>query len=482
MGAQKKCHLLIGTIISFLFCLLITYLILDEYYFSEKEKKKNKIDSDILWVGILLIISIIIWLYLLYKTFKKDIKFILVSKQKSSDNNINNINSEINNFIKRAEYKFTKTRIKRKNFWEEKNLKKKITCITVLNNSKILLGFSEGSIMLCLIDNNYELKQIFSFNKYKDKKILYISESLKYKNEFMISIKANLKPLKLIKFNLDYKYSLIKVLARDKAYLVLKEFGNKKWKNVYKIISYENGQFLIIDRKGIYIKEKINVFNHDDSELECDEYQITHEYIINNESNREIYDVIKIDEESFASLERENNLPNLHFYKLHNLQKERDYIPNIITSRSLSNRLCHINQFLLAVFDSNEIIIINAKSKQKVKNIKLENIQKSGFDSFYDGNIIFIINRLINGYQVPHIVKLNIINENEKEDNSYNLINMTQYYKNEEERKELIGSKIKVLKCLKNRGILIFANSQGKLFIWEDNNINKETIKINNLY
>ena len=42
----------------------------------------------------------------------------------------------------------------------------------------------------------------------------------------MISIKANYKPLKLMKFNLDYKYSLIKVLARDKAYLVLKEFGN----------------------------------------------------------------------------------------------------------------------------------------------------------------------------------------------------------------------------------------------------------------
>ena len=99
----------------------------------------------------------------------------------------------------------------------------------------------------------------------------------------MISFKMNFRPLKLMKFNLDYKYSLIKVLARDKAYLVLKEFGNTKWKNIFKILSFQNGQFLIADRKGIYIKEKINIFNYDDSEYNNNEYQISQEYILNNE-------------------------------------------------------------------------------------------------------------------------------------------------------------------------------------------------------
>ena len=68
--------------------------------------------------------------------------------------NIININNESNDFIKIAEYKFTKTKIRRKNFWEEKKFKKKITCMTILNNNKILLGFAEGTIMLCSINND----------------------------------------------------------------------------------------------------------------------------------------------------------------------------------------------------------------------------------------------------------------------------------------------------------------------------------------
>lgn len=479
MGAQKKCHLLISTIISFLFCLFITYLFLDEYFISEKSKKKSKKDNNIFWCALLLIISILIWLYLLYKTFKQDIKIKLISKKKSSSEmNIININNESNDFIKIAEYKFTKTKIRRKNFWEEKKFKKKITCMTILNNNKILLGFAEGTIMLCSINNDYELKQIFSFNKYKEKKVACICESLKYKNEFMISIKSNFKPLKLFKFNLDYKYSLIKVLARDKPYLVVKEFGNKKWKNVFKIISYLNGVFLVADRKGIYLKEKINGFNYNDSLNEFNDYQISYEYAIPDDANEDIYDIIKIDENSFATLERKNHSSNLYFYKLHNLQKEEECIQNVITSKSLSNRLGFINQTLIAVLDNNEVFIINTRSKQKVKTIKLDNIQKSGITSFNEESIIFIKTNFINGYNVPHIVKLNIINQRH---DSYNLTNIVQDYKNEEERKEIIGSKIKVIKCLKNRGILLYGNSQGKIFIWEEVNKN-QVIKLNNLY
>ena len=479
MGAEKKCHLLISTIIAFLFCLFITYLFLDEYFLSEKSNKKSKKDNNIFWCAILLIISLMIWLYLLYKTFKQDIKIKLISRKKpSSEMNIININNESNDFIKIAEYKFTNTKIRRKNFWEEKKYKKKITCITILNNNKILIGFSEGTIMLCNLNNDHELKQVFSFNKYKEKKIACICESLKYKNEFMISIKSNFKPLKLFKFNLDYKYSLIKVLARDKPYLVLKEFGNKKWKNIFKIISYLNGIFLVADRKGIYLKEKINVFNSNDSLYEYNDYQISHEYNIPDDVNEDIYDIIKTDENTFVTLERKNHSSDLHFYKLHNLQKEKEYIQNVITSKSLSNRLYLINQTLLAILDNNEVLIINIKTKQKTKTIKLDNIQKSGITSFNEENIVFIKNNFINGYNIPHIVKLNINNQRH---NSYNLTNIVQDYKNEEERKEIIASKIKVIKCLKSRRILIYGNSQGKIFIWEEINKN-QVIKLNNLY
>ena len=478
MGAQKKCQLLISTIIVFLFFLFISCLFLDEYFISEKAKINRKKDFSIFWSSSVIILCLIIWLYLLYITFKQDIKIILISQNKSSKIDINNINNDSNtNFIKRAEYRFTKTKIRRQNFFGEKKVKKKITCITILDNNKILLGFSEGTIMLCSIDKNYELKQIFSFNKYKEKKIAYICESLKYKNEFMISIKANYKPLKLMKFNLDYKYSLIKVLARDKAYLVLKEFGNKKWKNIFKILSYENGQFLIADRKGIYIKEKVNIFNYDDSEYNNNEYQISQEYLLNSESNEGIYDIIKTDEESFVTLETKNNSPNLHFYKLNNLEKEKDYIPDIIELKSLSNRLCYINHSLIALLDNDKILIINTKSKQRVKTIKLDNIRKSGVDSFYDGNIIFLKNVFINGYNIPHLVKMDILNY--KENDLLSMTNIVQDYKNDDDKKELIGSKIKFVKCLKNKGGLIFSNSKGKLFIWEEIN-NREIFIFNN--
>ena len=478
MGAQKKCLLLLTSIICFFFLAFIGLQFLDEYFISQNDKNKNKNeDDDILLSLVLIFIAFILLIYLLFKTFEKNIKLILISKTKSQEGDINNINGPINYFVKRAIYKFKNTNIKRHSYCIDKKVKKKITCITILDNNRILLGFSEGTILLCHLEKNYKLNQIFSFNKFKERKILNICQSIKYKDEFMIAIKTLSRPLKLIKLNLDYKYSLIKVLARDKAYLILDEFGNKKWKNVFKIISYKNGQFLIADRKGIYLKEKKNIFNYDDSNF--GEYQITQEYTINNQTNEEIHDIIKTNEESFVTLEKSNNISNLHFYKLNNLKKESNYIPNIITSSSLSNRLCSINKTLLAVLDSNSVHIINIALKQKINSIKLNDIQKSGIDLFYDGSIIFIDNLIINGYKIHHIIKVN----KNRRDNKFNLVNITntiQEFKNEDEQKEFIGSRIKIVKCFKHSGILFMANSQGKLFIWEGINKNNENIKLNN--
>ena len=477
MGAQKKCFLLLDTIICFIFFTFILITFLKDYFFSSKTKNKNNNDA-IFIIIIIIFISFILWIYLLFKTFKKDIKLILISNEKNQEENINNINGEMNHFIKRATYGFKKTIIKRKNYCSDKKIKKKITCITILDNNKILLGFSEGTILLCQLGNNSELKQIFSFNKYKEKKIVSICQSLKYKDEFMISVKSFSKPLKLIKLNLGYKYSLIKVLARDKAYIVLKEFDNKKWKNVFKIISYKNGQFLIADRKGIYLKEKRNIFNYDEPYF--DEYQIIQEYTIDNQSNEEIHDIIKTDEESFVTLEKNNNIANLHFYKLNNLKRDETCISNIISSNSLSNKLCSINKNLIAVLDKNNISFINISTKQKVNSIKFNEIHKSGIDLFYDGSIIFIDNPTINGYKIPHIIKINK-NRRENKYNSYKITNIIKEFKNINEQKEFIGSKIKVVKCFKHNGILIMANSQGKLFILEENNNNQnENININN--
>ena len=476
MGAQKKCLLLLKSIICFIFLAFIAIQFLDEYFISQKDKNKNEND-DMLFSLIFIFIAFILLIYLLFKTFEKNIKLILISKTNSQEGNFSNINGAINYFVKRATYKFKNTKIKRQSYCGDKKVKKIISCITILDNNKILLGFWEGTIILCNLEKNYKLNQIFSFNKFKEKKILNICQSIKYKDEFMISIKTFSKPLKLIKLNLDYKYSFIKVLARDKAYLVLNEFGNKKWKHVFKIISYKNGQFLIADRKGIYLKEKKNIFNYDDSN--CEEYQITQEYTINTQTNEEIYDIIKTNEESFVTLEKYNNITNLHFYKLNNLKKEANYMPNIITSNSLSNRLCSINKTLLAVLDSNSVYIINITLKQKVNSIKLNDIQNYGIDLFYDGSIIFIDNLIINGYKIPHIIKINK-NRRDNKFNSVNINNTIQEFKNIDEQKEFIGSRIKIVKCFKYSGILLMANSQGKLFIWEGINKNNENIKLNN--
>lgn len=42
MGAQKKCSLLLGTIILFLFCLFISIIFIHEFFISDSAKNKKK--------------------------------------------------------------------------------------------------------------------------------------------------------------------------------------------------------------------------------------------------------------------------------------------------------------------------------------------------------------------------------------------------------------------------------------------------------
>ena len=111
MGAQKKCQLLLGSIISFFFSSFLLFSLLNDYIFTNKEKNKNK-EDEIFWLIIVIITSCFVWIYLLYKTLKRNIKLILISKKKlgeENNNNFNNINNDVNYFIKRTEYQFTKT-------------------------------------------------------------------------------------------------------------------------------------------------------------------------------------------------------------------------------------------------------------------------------------------------------------------------------------------------------------------------------------
>jgi membrane protease YdiL (CAAX protease family) len=73
MGAQKKCFLLLNTIICFIFFTFILITFLKDYFFSSKTKNKNNNDA-IFIIIIIIFISFILWIYLLFKTFKKDIK------------------------------------------------------------------------------------------------------------------------------------------------------------------------------------------------------------------------------------------------------------------------------------------------------------------------------------------------------------------------------------------------------------------------
>ena len=482
MGAQKKCQLIIFTAIFSIFCIIFLYFLVLGIYqsYNVKGLKRQVLEAWIFFIISLILLSF--FMYILLKSFIYDVKFVLVYKKKKSEidkigvetNHINNINNEGEYFIKRTEYRFKKTAIRKFSSNRAQVYKKIVSCVSILSDGKIIFGFNEGTILVCTLNEiNCELKQNFSFNKFKLKKIICISESLRYEGEIMVSVKDEFLPIKLIKLDLLYKYSLIKELARDKPYIVFQEIKKPNNNNnnnniiinnigednyVFKILSFKDGKFLLCDKKGILLKEKAY-------DLNCDEYISTKQYLCNNEANEVIHDIIKINEDYFATLETKENSTNIYFYKMYSLTKEDKFIEKVITSERKSNRLCLINESLLSVIDNNCIIFINILFKEKVKTIEINGILDAGIDFFYDGGIIFLKNSPVNNINVPYIVKIKKNQGNIEEYNSFSLTNTLQDYKN---KKNQINYSLSIIKCLKNTGIVLIANDQGNLFIWEE--------------
>ena len=304
----------------------------------------------------------------------------------------------------------------------------------------------------------------------------------------MISVKDNSLPFKLIRLDLMYKYSLIKELARDKPYIVFQEFRKKNNRNdnnhnnninnnlndndenfAFKILSFKNNKYLLCDNKRISIIEKV-------FDLNSDLYESSKEYLTGE--NEIIHDIIKINEESIATLETKENSTNLYFYQLFNFTKENKFIENVISSETKSNRLCFINETLLAVTDDHNILFINIILKEKVKVINIEDILGIGIDFFYDGGIIFLKNKHFNNgslLQVPYIVKIKKNLGREEEYESFSLTNTVKDYKDDRSKMKYCESKVKVIKCLRNTGIVLIANDEGKLFIWEEIDRNRNS-------
>ena len=484
MGAQKKCQLLIYTLIFTLFAIYFLYLLILNIYqtYTIKSYARERLSSWIIFLISIIILAIP--LYAILSGLKYNIKFILVYKKKKSEinkiennetNNLNNINIEEEYFIKRTEYKFKNTQIRKRNSNRKVAYGKIVSCISILSDGKIIFGFNEGTILVCNIDQiNYELKQNFSFNKFKLKKILYICESISNEGEIMVSIQDDNLPIKLIRLNLAYKYSLIKELARDKPYIIFQEINKKKNLNnnninnnneenfIFKILSFKNNKYLLCDNKKLSLIEKI-------FDLNSDQYDSSKEYI--SEPNENINDIIKVNEENIVTLETKENNSRICFYKLFNLSKDNKCIENVLISKSKSNRLCFISETLIAATDDHCIIFINLILKEKIKYIDIDNIIGIGIDFFYDGGIVFLKNKYLNGGNrlgVPYIVKIKKNQGGTEEYNSFSLTNTAQDYKEENKKIRYCESKIQVIKCLKNTGIILIANDEGKLFIWEE--------------
>jgi hypothetical protein len=114
--------------------------------------------------------------------------------------------------------------------------------------------------------------------------------------------------------------------------------------------------------------------------------------------------------------------------------------------------------------------------KQKIKVINIENILGIGVDFFYDGGIIFLANKImnnLNGLNIPYIVKVKKNQGRTEEYKSFSMTNTIQDYKNEKTKINYCKNKINIIKCLKNNGIILLGNDEGKLFIWEEIDINR---------
>ena len=488
MGAQKKCNLIVNTVIFSVFSIIYIYILIINIYetYTLKSRAKERTSSWLFLIFSLLFLSIP-FIVIIFG-FKYNQKFILIYKKKNSEinrieNGTNSINDEEEFFIKRTEYKFKNTLIRKRYSNRKEFYKKIVSCVTILNDGKIIFGFEEGTILVCTLDEiKCELKQNFSFNKYKLKRIIYICESMETEGEIMVSVADEFLPIKLIRLNLAYKYSLIKELARDKPYIIYQEMNkinnndNNDIRNynevdhVFKILSFKKNKFLLCNKKGILLKEKVNEHNND-------EYINTRNYICNHESNEIIHDIIKINEESFATLENNGEQPNIYFYKLNNLTKENKYIENVILAENKSNRLYFINESLISIADNNSILLINTNLKEKIKTILIENlIGGIGVEYFYDGGIIVLQKKsfnIFNRLDVPYIVKIKKQKGNIEDYNSLSFTSTIQDYKDEKRKLKFCNSQIKFIKCLKNSGIVLIGNDEGKLFIWEEIDKNK---------
>ena len=69
---------------------------------------------------------------------------------------------------------------------------------------------------------------------------------------------------------------------------------------------------------------------------------------------------------------------------------------------------------------------------------------------------------------VPYIVKIKKNQGNIEEYNSFSLTNTIQDYKDTKSKIKYCESKLKFIKCLRNTGIVLLGNDQGKIFIWEE--------------
>ena len=493
MGADKKCQLIVNTTFLIAFAFFFLYLLIVNIYETYKSKSKygDKLSAWIIFIISLVIISIPF--SIIIHKFKYKILFKLIYRKKKSEinkienevNGIDNSNNEGDYFMKRTVYNFINTQIKKRNSNKKDIYKKIVSFLSILSDGKIIFGFNEGTILVCTIDKiKCELKQNFSFNKFKLKKIIYICESVTNEGEIMVSVNDNFLPFKLIRLDLMYKYSLIKELARDKPYIVFQEFSKKINVNnnnannninnnndenlTFKILSFKNNKYLLCDNKRISTIEKVY-------DLNSDQFDSSKEYV--SGENELIHDIIKINEESFATLETKENATYIYFYKLFNLTKENKCIENVIISEIKSNRLCFVNETLIAVTDDNRIILINITLKEKIKVIELEDISSIGIDFFYDGGIIFLKNKNFNNgslLRVPYIVKIQRNKGGEEEYNSYSLTNTVQDYKNERDKIKYCESKINLIKCLKYSGIILISNDEGKLFIWEEIDRNRD--------
>ena len=82
--------------------------------------------------------------------------------------------------------------------------------------------------------------------------------------------------------------------------------------------------------------------------------------------------------------------------------------------------------------------------------------------------------------KVPYIVKVKKNQGNEEEYNSFSLTNTIQDYKDAKTKIKYCESKFKFIKCLRNTGIVLLGNEQGKIFIWEEIDKSKSHNNANN--